>query len=197
MASQRITATIRDALAKAALDRRFEAENERIEEWQGEVDRLEKEAGDLAYKNAFEPADFKMLQKIKPDWLPKCSKIKVQINGDRVTELKFHEARPVPKKFNEFQPPISRVIEPDNEALVAEAFYQNEKTKLSDYIDEINQLKADLRARVIAVVESVTTTGKLRTVWPEVAGLLSAASQPATYMLPAINMDDLNKELGL
>lgn len=47
------------------------------------------------------------------------------------------------------------------------------------------------------VIESVTTTGRLREIWPEVSELLPKGSETQGAMLPAICLADLNAELGL
>lgn len=60
---------------------------------------------------------------------------------------------------------------------------------------ELSKRKSNLESEVRAVLESVTTVGKLLSVWPEAKELIPAQSQKAS--LPSVNVETLNTVIGL
>lgn len=68
--------------------------------------------------------------------------------------------------------------------------------ELEDAARAIEKKRDDLKIEVRAAVDSVTTVGKLLSVWPEAKELLPTyAAQPKN--LPAVRVDKLNAAIGL
>lgn len=62
---------------------------------------------------------------------------------------------------------------------------------------DLQERERALRAKVKAVIESVTTVGRLVEVWPEVQDFLPEVMAGPKGNLPATLISDLNAELGL
>lgn len=60
---------------------------------------------------------------------------------------------------------------------------------------ELDKRKHELKTEIRAVLDSVSTVGKLLAVWPESKELIPAASQKAT--LPSVSVESLNAAIGL
>lgn len=200
MASQRITAAIRDSLIKAALDRRFVKERKALEAEGNALEAFKREMGQRAYEALY---DAKKISKVPEGWLPKTDAVRVNVVGDyggNVKQIKFYTedgvGLPVPSKDCGYGT-ITTTVEADHVALKDQDTLENMKRDWQHNWGELRQAERELAAKVRGVIESVTTTNRLKEIWPECAELLPSGAQPAGSMLPAINLDDLNKELGL
>ncbi len=197
MASQRIKADIRNALVSGAVKKAFADEEKQLEQMREDLGKLGKQKDDICYREAFEPAEYRKIKSLPRGWLPMDYDVKVQVSGSHVTQLKWSEARPVPHKFTSYSSPVSRIIEPDNPALITMKEYKEAERGYEERRADLNKRKSELKVQVIAVINSVTTTGRLKEIWPECAELLPMGSESSGDMLPAIILKDLNKTIGL
>lgn len=200
MASQRITAELRDTLIAAAVNRKFVDAQAKIAEAQEAATAARQEANRLAYQEAFSPDDLKLMKKIPADWLRKGSYVLVRIEdateGDGVMSLNFGENRPLPSKYVGGNV-VARLIKSTNPAIVAHHHAEALAGEHRELVDSIAAERRELKIRVKAIIESVTTTGRLMEIWPECTQLLPEGALSRGVLLPACGIEGLNEELGL
>jgi hypothetical protein len=195
MSSQRITASIRDALIRAAKDRRFAEEREVLVKKQANLEEVRKAHGDANYRELFKDS-LELLKTIPDGWLQTTTAVRVNVEGTRVTEVNFHDPRPIPHNRGGWGV-IFATIPQDSQILVRRKELDALEQEYQEARVDLVRRERELAVKVEAVISSVTTTGRLKEIWPEVTELLPASSQPAGAMLPAIRLDELNAELGL
>lgn len=199
MASQRLNAMIRNAIIEAAVNRKFASEMAQLEQDQKDVIDLEKSLPEMAYKMAFSPDIRKKIKSIPEGWLLNSDLVMVNVEGKGMRPV-FVGDRPIPNRYvyNGYGSAIPIVIvTADHEYFQAETLLAEKRAALDTTRKEIKDKTRALEKKVSGVVNSVTTTKRLLEVWPEVQELLPKGSMVNGDMLPAIVLDDLNKELGL
>ncbi|NRA77153.1 MAG: hypothetical protein HRU18_03000 [Pseudoalteromonas sp.] len=86
---------------------------------------------------------------------------------------------------------VTKVLDKVKAARKAERL---ERVALTEYQKEYSRYKQD----VTQVIDGVNTTGQLLTVWAEVEKFLPlGASDPSRIQLPAVNVNSLNRRLGI
>lgn len=195
MTSQRITAGIRDALISAARERKFAEEQAALTARQAAMEAMKLEAGKLNYRDIFKGC-WQALETLPDGWLPTGSSVRAHVEGGSVVNVEFHQPMPIPSNKTGWGV-VAAVIPADSPILRRQQALLNAANEWSADEVALRQKERELAARVRGVIESVTTTGRLKEIWPEVVELLPTGSQPAGSMLPAINLKDLNEELGL
>ena len=147
-------------------------------------------AEDLVAVKTFEhliPAKNRAAMAVLPeDYFPMRSVVKVNVGG-RSIELKAAKDVRFPYKYE-----WSRiaVFLPDHEIAIEIDQHLRAKEKLAEE-------KKTALAAVEALLRSVTTVEKLRTVWPDGEPFYRDVTPAPKPSLPALVVDDVNKMLGL
>ncbi len=202
MTSQRITAAIREAILEAAVERKCGDDMRALQKRSAALDKRRDKIYDEGYKTAFTRAHLALIKKLPEGWLSQCSSVRVQVEGNpddtpNITKISFGTSRPVPEKFTGYDGMITRTVPADAPYFKLYADWQEDKAAWVLDDTAMTADKRELRAKVRAVINSVTTTGRLIDVWPECVDLLPKGSIKSGAMLPAIVIGDLNKELDL
>lgn len=196
----RITADLRDGIIRNAVAQRFAADKLAIAEQEERVRQLTKERDQAGYEAAFTEVDRKRLSAAPEGWFPKSTAVKVAVEEtNEVIEITFAEAQRVPYEVHDkrHNTHIASIIRPDHPYMAARAAVRDAKAILEAMQRELKERETGLRNRVKAVVESVTSVGRLVEVWPEVVELLPEVHAGPKGNLPAMLISDLNAEIGL
>lgn len=142
-------------------------------------------AGDALYI-AHHGEHLKTMQKLPPEFLYRNIQMDVNIGGQS------HGVILSDKKPMSYQSSPSRIVFDANDP-AAISYLQAQKK-----IDEIDEQRAAMSSKVYAILNSVRTFKKLWEVWPEAKPLLEKfENKPTVALLPAIQFDQINTELGL
>lgn len=196
----RINAEIRDGIIANAVAQRFAADKLAIAEQEEHVRQLTAERDRNGYEAAFSEVDRKRLSAAPDGWFPKSTSVKVAVEEtNEVIEIKFAEAQRVPYEVHDkrHNTHIASIIRPDHPYMAARNAVRDAKAILDAMQKELSERERALRSRVKAVVESVTSVGRLVEVWPEVTELLPEVHAGPKGTLPALLISDLNAEIGL
>lgn len=196
MASQRITAAIRDSLIAAAKTKRFAKDDEALKKRREEIEAKKNALAELVYSNLFTRKEHELKDSLPKGWMLETQSIRISIENYGVIPVNFTQAKRIPRGAHGYNS-VVKVFDLKSPVGKAYTALKDMQDSLKADTRELVQAKRDLGAKVEAVITSVTTTNKLREIWPEVVELLPHASVQATVMLPAIQLDELNKELGL
>lgn len=200
MSTIRINAELRDGIIANALLQRFAADRLQIAEQDEKVRLLTKERDQAGYEAAFSEVDRKRLSAAPQGWFPKSTSVKVAVEDtNEVLEIKFAEPQRVPYEVhdNRHSTHIASIIKPDHPYMAARNAVRDAKAIKEAMDKDLQERERALRAKVKAVVESVTTVGRLVEVWPEVQDFLPEVMAGPKGNLPATLISDLNAELGL
>lgn len=200
MSTIRINAELRDGIITNAITQRFAADRLQIAEQDEKVRLLTKERDQAGYEAAFSEVDRKRLAAAPDGWFPKDTKVKVAVEEtNEVIEITFAEAQRVPYEVhnNRHGTHIASIIKPDHPYMAARNAVRDAKAIKEAMDKDLQERERALRAKVKAVIESVTTVGRLIEVWPEVQDFLPEVMAGPKGNLPATLISDLNAELGL
>lgn len=185
MASVRLTDYLRDQICKAVIGDRFEAQRKKIAK--------ERRSIALACYNKFYSRSIRAKMSALPDgWLPSESSIRVRLGGKH-DYLQFDGSSynsEIQKRF------LAKDIGPVALDLEATDSITERYRSCEDESKDIDAAERRLRQEIRSVLYSVTTTGRLLAVWPEVEPFLSNI-EPATVSVPAVPVAELNEKLGL
>jgi hypothetical protein len=200
MSTIRINAELRDGIIANALTQRFAADRLQIAEQEEKLHQLTKARDQAGYEAAFSEIDRKRLQAAPEGWFPKSSSVKVAVEDtNEVIQISFAEAQRVPYEVhdNRHGTHIASIIKPDHPYMAARNAVRDAKAIKEAMEKDVQERERALRAKVKAVIESVTTVGRLVEVWPEVQDFLPEVMAGPKGNLPATLISDLNAELGI
>ena len=200
MSTIRITSALRDGIVENAIVQRFAADKLQIAEQEEHVRALTAERDRNGYEAAFSEVDRKRLSAAPGGWFPENTKVKVAVEEtNEVIEISFAEAQRVPYEVHDKRhgTHIASIIKPDHPYMAARKTVRDAKAILDAMRKDLQEQERALRAKVRAVVESVTTVARLVEVWPEVTELLPEIHAGPKGTLPATLISDLNAEIGL
>jgi hypothetical protein len=200
MSYVRVTASLRDSIIASALAKRFAGERLAISEQEEIVASLNKERDKAGYEAAFSDADRKRLQSAPSGWFPEAHAVKVAVEGtNEVIEIKFDTPQRVPYDVydSRYITHIASIISADHPYMLARTEAKEAKEALYSKQNALHEQERQLRAKVKAVVESVTTVSRLIETWPEAQELLPEVHAGPSGGLPAGLINDLNDEIGL
>lgn len=200
MSTIRINADLRDGIITNAITQRFAADRLQIAEQDEKLRQLTKDRDQAGYEAAFSEVDRKRLSAAPDGWFPKDTKVKVAVEEtNEVIEIIFAEAQRVPYEVHDKRhgTHIASIIKPDHPYMDARNAVRDAKAIKEAMEKDLTERERALRAKVKAVIESVTTVGRLVEVWPEVQDFLPEVMAGPKGNLPATLISDLNAELGL
>lgn len=198
MASQKISAFVRDEIVKNVLAHKFVVERSAVSEKQAEIDRLKETRNNLGYEMVYSEAIRKALEKSPKGWFPTVRQVRVMVEDEGVSEVKFGKERLVP--YEDYSGGYSRVtaiVSSDHPYFQANKQVDKLKEELRDYQRTVGDEERLASAKVLAVINSVTTTGKLIEIWPEVQSFMPEMVSSSSGGVPAEFIGDLNSYLNL
>jgi hypothetical protein len=196
MASAKLTTSVRDTLVSRILKYRFS----------GEVAQLIADRADFAnacYEAVYDEPTRKKMASLPKGWLPTDDDLflrfgaeteRVCFNGDGLygdlsATLEKHPEQVRRPILTKHQNGVVQVFDAGSPIETAFAQLQDRKAALHDRVK-------DAAAQIRSVVNSVTTTGKLREVWPESAAFLEDF-EDVKLNLPMVQVRELNALLDL
>lgn len=200
MGYQRITAELRDGVIANALSQRFAAEGLEIAQQEEKVRQLTVERDKLGYEAAFSDIDRQRLKAAPDGWFPMSTCVKVAVEEtNEVMEITFATEQRVPFEVHDRRHGtyVASIISPSNPYIAARNAVRDAKAILEAMQKDLTEAKRAMRARVKAVVESVSSVARLVEVWPESQELLPEVHAGSGGGLPAQLIADLNADLGL
>lgn len=172
--SKRVTKFARDGIVKRAIAAAFDARFAALADEEGALARR-------AWEEIVSPAERAALAKTPPRFLRREDRIFVRHEGMRFYLLHCEPYPPATQDKNSYE--ISRDVLDR---------YQDLDARLSELKDERTRAKM----AVAALVQSATTIGKLRDLWPE-GEPFYATLEAAPVQLPAVTPARVNAMLGL
>lgn len=200
MSMVRISASMRDDIVSALLNKKYLTED-------AELDRLNEVANTardamttLCYEAAYNAATRKMLTEAAPGMFPigKGVTLRIEKAQDNYFEERFslgEEGKPIP--FRNYHGGVAAVVTTDSAFFKAYEAWKTAKKEADSFSVALFEKKKADKARVIRVVESVTTVKRLLEIWPEVQDFLPEENSGKDGGLPAEIIADLNKSFGL
>ncbi len=198
MSSVRISAFIRDEIVANVLAHKFAVERATIAEKEGGLEFLKDERNKLGYEMVFNTAQRKRLNDAPAGWFPESHSVRVMVEDAGVQDVKFGKGRLVPYDVHSggWQH-VSAIVQSDDPYFIAEKRVNEAKEELKDLRSALHTEESAARARVFAVLNSVTTTGRLLEVWPEVHQFLPEMVSSSSGGVPAEFIGDLNTFLNI
>jgi len=198
MASQKISAYYRDEIVRNVMAHKFASERIQIEDMKAKLETLKDKRNDLGYELVYSEKARKQIQSLPKEWLPESNRVRVMVEDQGVKEVRFGNMRPVPyEDFSGGYSHVTSIVSPESEYFKAEALVEEAKEALRDFRREVGQQEREASSKVLAVVNSVTTTGKLIEVWPEVQQFMPEMAYSSSGGVPAEVIGSLNEYLNL
>lgn len=146
-------------------------------------------AGDELYVHVFGAENIKLMNSLPNGFIEKTRLFFVNLNGD-VRNVDIANDRPIPRHaasaYREI-PVVNIADEPVRKYVAASREY-----------DSLKRQRSEARSRAEAAMANINTFGQLWKLWPEAKSVIGHFEQkPERALLPAVVINDLNKELGL
>lgn len=191
MATVKLTTGLREQITRKVLHHRFQEEYEKLIAKGAKV-------ADKVYNDVFSKKERDLMATLPEGWLPTDDDISIQTN-EGYRRLNFNGSFYL-EGFQRSNTVEMRRFPKSRMSGAAKVYDAGDK--LGEEINKLEEAKKDLEARIAntkrqvqAALNSVTTLGKLKTEWPEIAPFcpeLEAGSN-----LPAIPTNKLNELLNL
>lgn len=180
MSAIKLNTHIRGKLLQAMLLKGIEAEEKHVQE-------MEHLTAETVYKALYKPEDLARINALPDGWLATRTDIRVKIgtSGYNYRSLDFAAPR--------------RFLDSTGECAMALNARDELAGIIEDYIrerDRVMAKKEQLKESLQAVLNSVTTIGRLLEVWPE-ARVFTESLDLSRPQLPALPIKSLNKQLGI
>lgn len=185
MASVRLTNSIRDAIKNKVLKRTFDKLYKSLR-------KKEHSLAMIIYNNEFSAKEMKLMDNLPTNWLPVRNSFSVKFE-EGTLNYKVYNLLPdnsVNVPYHKANYGTFTLIEKESKIEKLAIEYQKEE-------DEIKSKHAKAIGSVVAILDSVTTVGKLLDVWPEARDFILPYLSKAKCTLPAIQFKEVNKLLNL
>ena len=147
-------------------------------------------ASDELYVHVFGAENIKLMEKLPPQYFVRSEMFFINVNG-QVHCVVMSEKRPIPQNAVSAYRSQIPVMSIDDELVRKYVAAEDAQGKLSN-----DQHNAQLRAE--AAMANINTFNQLWKLWPEAQSVIGHFEQkPERALLPAVVINDLNKELGL
>ncbi|AWM87358.1 Nmad5 family putative nucleotide modification protein [Microvirga sp. 17 mud 1-3] len=181
----RLTNEIRKIIIKAAMHKAFDARDKAHE-------KASTALADAAYQHEY-GAIGKIAAKLPENWCCRDNYIKIEAagfswHGDSLARdsLRMSKTRPMPN------------YQYSNPVKIGGAHPLNDKAQaVADEYQAIQRDKDELRAKLNALVYSVTTTEKLLEAWPECEAFIPARVPTTRALVPVELVPELNAAIGI
>lgn len=200
----RINAWIRDETVKNLLNKKFVEENARLEELKEAKIAAARKAEKLAYETAFPKKIRDMLEAAPTGFYPEATYVVVRFydpkNETNYSDenVSFGDQRRVPYK-NSYQggSSFAAVLSKDNPYSKALEEFRKLDAECQTFAQELRDRRRAITAKVLNVINSVTTVKRLLETWPEIHEFLPERVSGADGGVPAHMIADLNEEFGI
>ena len=159
---------------------------DRFQKRQREIDDRRKSIADRIYERALTEAQRKAMVDLPESFFAWRTTISLQL-GAEYTNLTMSEQRPIP--YDRHRNTFAALGARDP---ITKEYQETTRDARRLRVDE-----REMFANVKSVLDSVTTDNRLIEEWPEIEKIVRRVVQPKTKLLPAVQMEKLNKELGL
>lgn len=180
MASVKLTDYMRSEIVNRAVKHAFEKREAKLA---GAADKL----AVRVMRHALGTKLYNAMMDLPEAWFPTAGTTRVSVCG-AVEEFKHSKIR-VPYSKHGYSVVADAVERGDP---LAEA--------IETQVAAVGALRADreaLTAKIKGILNTVTTTGRLLEVWPEVEPFLPAIAAPVDRTVPAVLITAINEEIGL
>ena len=178
--STRLTNDMRDKIVSKLIRDRFFSEEQKL------IKKREAFAKKV-YNDVYSKKERDLMDSLPDNWLKKRDSIKVQFGSSYdIAYISFGERLPLPYKDD------GRVVKIyDQEHNIAKQYKE-----LKNKETMIREDKKNAESKAYSILNSVTTTGKLFSVWPEIEPTVSKML-PKSTCVPTINVEEVNKVFNL
>ena len=182
--SIKLTKGNRELLCKILLKRRFEKEEKKLaEDW--------KKFGDRVYETTYSKKDREQMAALPEGWLGTRTSASYQFGSSYHTVMFSKEFRFLNKDSNPYYHRAIRVFNATEKIC-------DEYKALEDRESNLKSQKSEAEHSIMSVLNSATTVGKLREIWPEIAKDLDQFEvPPASAGVPAVQISKVNELLNL
>ena len=205
----RINAAIRDETIKNLLNKKFLEQDLAIEKKRKEFKAEEDKLRHMAYEAVFSKKLIEKMEAMPAGWMPDATGVTVRVM-DPKDENNFTDevvswrddtqdnngVRRIPFKFYHSHA-FAAVIPSDHPYIVEKRRIRSVEQDLQEEEKKLREEKRSARAKVERVISSVTTVKRLLEIWPAVQEFLPEMVSGDGGGVPALIIEDLNKEFGL
>lgn len=178
----RLTKQLRESMSKEILSHAFSDK-------QQAADKVKLTAGEKIYTDIY-GANLIAMECLPRGMLPKSSHIYIAIAGQK-HKVDFNESRVIGFRDYDRHQSGAKLYVGDEPVAI-------EFLKAVEAVSDIQSKRSAMAREVNAVLESVHTFKKLWEVWPESKSVLEKFEvKPSIAILPAVQVNRLNAELGL
>lgn len=183
----KLTKYSREAIARRAVAHAFDPR-------QAELAKLEDALAREAYNLIFPDAEQKLVSKVPSNWFRLDACLQFNVGGQRITLNVEGDGLPVPYRMKgdrsgSYNCHIIGVIEHGELCDRIQAHAQ--------LVDTVKSERRQALRATEAMLEAVTTTGKLKEVWPQGEQFYADYEDRPAPALPAVRVDEINAILGL
>lgn len=183
----KLTKYSREAIARRAVAHAFDAKQEAIF---ANEDALAREA----YALTFPAEELALVSTVPDNWFRLDACLRFNVGGQQIVLRLIGDGLPVPyrrlnEEYGSYGCNILGVIEHGDLCDRIQKHAQHAETVK-------NERRAALRATE-AMLDAVTTTGKLKEIWPEGEPFYAQYDDKPAPSLPAVRVDEINALLGL
>lgn len=175
----RLTNQHRQAILRRVIGDRFEKQLEQIEKSLTEL-------ADRVYVEKIGDQNHQLMERLPESYFTWEDYISLRF-GEAYTSLKMSKQLPIPYDAHAG---TFAVFNATHEFSETYRRLRNEK-------QQVKVAEREIRTQAQAVLGNVTTDNRLIEEWPEIEKIVREVAQPTVKLLPAVQMEKLNRELGL
>lgn len=183
----RLTNDVRDGIAYTAISQSFAT---RVAAFDAAEDALAKEA----YNSLFPVAEQKLVAKVPTNWFRLDACLRFNVGGQRIELTVAGDGLPVPYKP---RGSTDRGYHCNTLGAIPAGDLCDRIQAHAMAKDNFRTERRQAETAVKAMLNSVTTIGKLKEVWPEGAPFYAQIESATVISLPAIRASEVNAMLGL
>lgn len=176
--SEKLTKGQKDLMKNAIVRHRFDIEEEKFK-------KQENSLGSKIYSDLFPKKQREAMAALPKGWLPTTSSLYVKFGGNY-----FHVDCPENVIPYDSRNNVLKVYEVSHD-------FSIEMEEIVQGRTNLREEKRKLEAQITAIMDSVTTANKLKSVWPEISEFVDKFAPQGKKSLPAVVINDLNKKLNL
>lgn len=189
MKSQKLSTDKRDAIALKLLDKKFA-------DIEAEIQKKKYAFNLEIYNSIYDEATRRKMNRLPKGWLPEKDEFAVYFEGGAYGG----RCRPDLEKPKRFLHKHESLYVPIK-AFDSSTEIHKKHEDISKEIEDSREERKKMNREVWAILNSANTTKQLIELWPEIEDIVKELfdneASVSGYNLPAVNMADINKKLGL
>ncbi len=182
----RLTNYIRESIARSAINHAFDPKKEALSV-------TEDALACVAYAFVFSKKETDLVGKVPEYWFRLDSCLRFNVGGQSIT-LKLKKGLPVPYGTKNGS---DSGYHCHNLGVIPHGDLCDRIQAHAQALEAYKEQRRGAERQVKAMLDAVTTTGKLKEVWPEGEQFYSVYDDVAAPKLPALRVDEINAMLGL